>query len=348
MSQFLSKCTAIAMVDAAANLLAGNLVAFPTETVYGLGADACNANAVARIYSVKGRPADHPLIVHVASMESLGDWADDVPGYAISLARDFWPGPMTLIMKRSELAGDFVTGGQDTVGVRVPDHPVALGLLEAFARAGGRGVAAPSANRFGNVSPTTAQAVADELSEYLADADQILDGGPCEVGVESTIIDCTGDVPRVLRPGAVTAEMIEESTGLIVGDSAVVTGGSVDEEEIRVSGSLDSHYAPVATVVLDRAPSPGEGFIARAGVMAGAGVVRLASPQNDEDFARILYSALRAADQQGLQTVVVAQPDGDGIAIAIRDRLKRAAYENPSGTLNEKIGFKGEVIELPE
>ena len=153
------------MADAAANLLAGNLVAFPTETVYGLGADASNAAAVARIYSVKGRPADHPLIVHVASMDALGDWAADVPGYAIALARDFWPGPMTLIMKRSALAGDFVTGGQDTVGIRVPDHVVALGLLLAFAQIGGKGIAAPSANRFGNVSPTTAQAVADELSE---------------------------------------------------------------------------------------------------------------------------------------------------------------------------------------
>jgi L-threonylcarbamoyladenylate synthase len=314
------------MVDAAANLLAGNLVAFPTETVYGLGADACNEMAVARIYSVKGRPADHPLIVHVASMEGLGDWADDVPGYAISLARDFWPGPMTLIMKRSELAGDFVTGGQETVGVRVPDHPVALGLLEAFARAGGRGVAAPSANRFGNVSPTTAQAVADELSGYLGEADQILDGGPCEVGVESTIIDCTGDVPKILRPGAVTAEMIEESTGLSVGDSASLTGASVDEEQIRVSGSLDSHYAPVATVVLDQSPVAGQGFIAMADVATPDGVVRLAAPKNDIEFARVLYAALRAADEQGLQTVVVAQPAGDGIAIAIRDRLKRAAH----------------------
>ena len=314
------------MADAAANLLAGNLVAFPTETVYGLGADACNADAVARIYSVKGRPADHPLIVHVASMDALGDWASDVPEYAISLARDFWPGPMTLIMKRSALAGDFVTGGQDTVGVRVPDHPVAFGLLEAFARAGGKGVAAPSANRFGNVSPTTAQAVEDELSEHLADADQILDGGPCQVGVESTIIDCTGDVPRILRPGAVTAEMIRESTGLVVGDSAVVTRGSVDEEQIRVSGSLDSHYAPAATVVLDRAPAPGEGFIAMTGVMAGHGVVRLAAPESHEDFARVLYAALRAADNQGLRTVVVVQPVGDGIAVAIRDRLKRAAH----------------------
>jgi L-threonylcarbamoyladenylate synthase len=314
------------MVDAAANLLAGNLVAFPTETVYGLGADACNADAVARIYSVKGRPADHPLIVHVASMEGLGDWADDVPGYAISLARDFWPGPMTLIMNRSELAGDFVTGGQETVGVRVPDHPVALGLLEAFARAGGKGVAAPSANRFGNVSPTTAQAVADELSEYLSDADQILDGGPCEVGVESTIIDCTGDVPRILRPGPVTVAMIEESTGLVVGDSAAADGSAVDAEEIRVSGSLDSHYAPAATVVLDQSPVAGQGFIAMADVVAAEGVVRLAAPKTHEEFARVLYSALRAADEQGLETVVVTQPVGDGIAVAIRDRLKRAAF----------------------
>jgi L-threonylcarbamoyladenylate synthase len=314
------------MVDAAANLQAGNLVAFPTETVYGLGADACNADAVARIYSVKGRPADHPLIVHVASMEGLGDWADDVPGYAISLARDFWPGPMTLIMKRSGLAGDFVTGGQETVGVRVPDHPVALGLLEAFARAGGKGVAAPSANRFGNVSPTTAQAVADELSDYLDEADQILDGGPCEVGVESTIIDCTNNAPRILRPGAITAEMIEKSTGLVVGDSAAADGSAVDEEQIRVSGSLDSHYAPVATVVLDQSPVAGQGFIAMADVATPDGVVRLAAPKSDDEFARVLYAALRTADEQGLKTVVVAQPQGAGIAIAIRDRLKRAAH----------------------
>ncbi len=324
------------MVDAAANLLAGNLVAVPTGTVYGSGADACNADAVARIYSVKGRPTDHPLIVHVASMDVLGDWAADEPGYAISLARDFWPGPMTLIMKRSELAGDFVTGGQETVGVRVPDHPVALGLLQAFAQIGGKGVAAPSANRFGNVSPTTAQAVADELSVYLGDADQILDGGPCEVGVESTIIDCTGDAPRILRPGAITAEMISESTGLSVGgkfayskeDLAGITinGKAVDEKQIRVSGSLDSHYAPVATVVLDQSPVAGQGFIAMADVATPDGVVRLAAPKSDDEFARVLYAALRAADEQGLETVVVAQPAGDGIAIAIRDRLKRAAH----------------------
>jgi L-threonylcarbamoyladenylate synthase len=307
------------MADAAANILAGGLVAFPTETVYGLGADACNADAVARIYSVKDRPADHPLIVHIASMDGLGDWADDVPGYAISLARDFWPGPMTLVVKRSGLAADFVTGGQDTVGVRVPDHPVALGLLEAFERAAGKGVAAPSANRFGNVSPTTAQAVSDELGDYLADGDQILDGGACDVGVESTIIDCTGDVPKILRPGAITTQMISESTGLDV-------VGVVEESAIRVSGSLEAHYAPAAKVVLDQPPVAGQGFIAMADVVAGEGVVRLAAPKTHKEFARVLYSALRAADEQGLGTVVVEQPLGYGIAVAIRDRLKRAAF----------------------
>jgi L-threonylcarbamoyladenylate synthase len=306
------------MADAAANLLAGGLVAFPTETVYGLGADACNADAVARIYSVKGRPTDHPLIVHVASMDGLGDWADDVPGYAISLARDFWPGPMTMVVKRSGLAGDFVTGGQDTVGVRVPNHPVALGLLEAFVRAGGTGVAAPSANRFGNVSPTTARAVSDELGAYLAEGDQILDGGTCDVGVESTIIDCTGDVPKILRPGAITAQMIAESTGLEV-------VGVVEESAIRVSGSLEAHYAPAATVVLDQIPVAGQGFIAMADVIADEGVVRLAEPKTHEEFAQVLYSALREADEQKLDTVIVAQPVGDGIAVAIRDRLMRAS-----------------------
>ena len=308
-------------MDSAARVLAdGGLVAFPTETVYGLGADATNAKAVGKIYAAKGRPADHPLIVHVASLAGLGDWADDVRPYAIALARDFWPGPMTLIVKRSALAGDFITGGQDTVGVRVPNHPVALGLLQAFIKSGGKGVAAPSANRFGNVSPTTAQAVVAELSDYLADTDQILDGGACDVGVESTIIDCTGDVPRILRPGAVTAQMIQESTGLTVVDAV-----EAEREEIRVSGSLESHYAPDATVVLDQLPIAGQGFIALADSATPAGVIRLAAPQTHQEFARVLYAALRAADNQAIAVVVVHQPAGDGIAIAIRDRLMRAA-----------------------
>ena len=304
------------MLDAAAHLKAGDLVAFPTETVYGLGADASNSQAVARIYSVKGRPNDHPLIVHIASMERMGEWASDVPEYAIALARSFWPGPMTLVLKRSELASDFITGGQDSVGVRVPDHVVALALLEAFERAGGAGVAAPSANRFGHVSPTTATAVIEELGDYLSKDDLVLDGGACDVGVESTIIDCTGAAPSVLRPGAISVAMIEECTGLKTTQS---------DKEIRVSGSLENHYAPAAKVLLCETPLSGQGFIAHKNLETPEGVIRLASPRDDEEFARILYSALRDADAQGLLEVVVVQPIGIGIAVAIRDRLARAA-----------------------
>jgi L-threonylcarbamoyladenylate synthase len=306
------------MASAAQHLITGDLVAFPTETVYGLGADASNSAAVARIYSVKGRPSDHPLIVHIASMERMGDWASEVPEYAIALARNFWPGPMTLVLKRSELAGGFVTGGQDTVGVRVPDHVVALALLEAFEKAGGKGVAAPSANRFGHVSPTTAAAVVEELGNYLSKEDLVLDGGACAVGVESTIIDCTGLLPRVLRPGAISTAMIEEVTGL----NAVSVDGT---DEIRVSGSLENHYAPAAKVLLCEVPIVGQGFIAHKNIETPQGVIRLASPSDDEEFARVLYSALREADAQGLLEVVVIQPIGIGIGVAIRDRLARAA-----------------------
>ena len=304
------------MLDAAAHLKAGDLVAFPTETVYGLGADASNSEAVARIYSVKGRPNDHPLIVHIASMDRMGDWANDVPEYAIALARSFWPGPMTLILKRSELAGDFITGGQDSVGVRVPDHVVARALLEAFERSGGKGVAAPSANRFGHVSPTTAAAVIEELGDYLTKDDLVLDGGACAVGVESTIIDCTGAAPSVLRPGAISVAMIEECTSLKTTQS---------NQEIRVSGALENHYAPIAKVLLRENAVAGQGLIALAAIETPEGVVRLASPGDDEEFARILYSALREADAQGLSEVVVVQPIGIGIAVAIRDRVTRAA-----------------------
>jgi L-threonylcarbamoyladenylate synthase len=306
------------MASAAKHLVAGDLVAFPTETVYGLGADASNSAAVARIYSVKGRPNDHPLIVHIASTDRMGDWASEVPEYAIALARKFWPGPMTLVLKRSELAGDFVTGGQETVGVRVPDHVVALALLEAFEKAGGKGVAAPSANRFGHVSPTTAAAVVEELADYLSKEDLVLDGGACVVGVESTIIDCTGLLPRVLRPGAISTAMIEEVTGL----KTVSIDG---QDEIRVSGSLENHYAPAAKVLLCEIPIVGQGFIAHKNIETPQGVIRLASPGDDEEFAQILYSALRQADAQGLSEVVVIQPIGIGIGVAIRDRLARAA-----------------------
>ena len=314
--QFVSNCTADAMARAAQSLKSGSLIAFPTETVYGLGADATNPEAVARIYEVKGRPADHPLIVHVGDMQDIAQWSDEIPDYAIALARAFWPGPMTLILKRSSLAQDFITGGQETVGLRVPNHVIALALLNEFKKIGGKGIAAPSANRFGHVSPTTAQAVSDELSQYLALDDLILDGGPSLVGVESTIIDCTTQSPKILRPGAITEEMIEEVTKLDL---------SYDATEIRVSGSLENHYSPSAQVVLDEVPSQGDGFIALSEIPTPDGVIRLASPANNEDFARVLYAALRSADEQSLSRVVVKQPSGDDISVAIRDRLLRAS-----------------------
>ena len=315
---FLSECSTDSIKAAAKSIAQGHLVAFPTETVYGLGADATKESAVAKIYKAKGRPADHPLIIHIASIDAMGDWAQDISEYAINLARDFWPGPMTLIFKRSQLAKDFVTGNQNTVGLRVPNQPIALALLKEFERLGGKGIAAPSANRFGAVSPTTAQAVKEELANYLDQAnDVILDGGPCQVGVESTIIDCTSDAPQILRLGAITKEMIAESTGLLVIDEPI--------SDIRVSGSLESHYAPNAKVVLDTNPETGDGFIAIDSIPTPAGAIRLAAPSSIEGYAREIYSALRFADAQGLTKVCVIQPEGDGLAAAIRDRLKRAA-----------------------
>jgi L-threonylcarbamoyladenylate synthase len=314
--QFISRCTADAMTSAAASIAQGHLVAFPTETVYGLGADASQENAVAKIYAAKGRPADHPLIVHISSMDGIGYWAEEISEYAIQLARAFWPGPMTLVCKRSASAKDFITGGQDTVGLRVPNHVVALALLDAAKQKGVQGIAAPSANRFGHVSPTTADAVREELDQYLSADDIILDGGPSQVGVESTIIDCTGSNPHILRPGAITQAMIEDVTGLKVTDA---------ENEIRVSGSLENHYAPQANVVLDTNPQLGDGYIAMSDKPTPAGVIRLASPKTVEEYARTLYSSLRDADSQKISRICIDQPSGDGLAIAICDRLQRAA-----------------------
>lgn len=320
MGQFLSNCSVDSLATAAQSLIDGHLVAFPTETVYGLGADATNQLAVARIYEVKGRPADHPLIVHIADLKYLDPWISEIPAYAIELARSFWPGPMTLILKRSELAKDFITGNQNTVGIRIPDNSIALGLLDAFHQKGGTGIAAPSANRFGQVSPTTAAAVEEELSEYLTDSDLVLDGGPSEVGLESTIIDCTTELPRILRPGAITIAMIEEVTGLKISDANIS-----NQEKIRVSGSLENHYAPKAKVILDQEPIAGAGFIALEEIQTPPGVIRLAAPHTVEEFARTLYSALREGDHQNLETIYISQPAGDGLAIAIRDRLARSA-----------------------
>ncbi len=303
---------------AAKALMDGNLVVFPTETVYGLGADAENENAVSRVYSVKGRPKDHPLIVHISSKKQLGNWARDIPDYATKLANEFWPGPMTLILKKSELAKDFITGGQESIGLRVPNQQVALKLLQEFEGLGGLGIAAPSANRFGSISPTTTGAVKIELRSFLGGKDLILDGGQCTVGVESSIIDCTKDAPVVLRPGAVSIEMIETVTGF-----KGILNSTVSN--IKTSGLLESHYAPKAKVFLGVPARPGDGFLAFAEIPTPNGAVRLASPKSDEEYAQVLYSALRLGDQYGLKNIIVVEPAGDGLSVAIRDRLKKAA-----------------------
>ncbi len=313
----ISNCAADAIKDAATALINGDLVAFPTETVYGLGADAANQSAVKKIYQVKGRPADHPLIVHISNLQYLDRWARQIPEYAVKLARNFWPGPLTLILPRTELAKDFITGGQDNVGIRVPDQTLALALLAEFEKQGGMGVAAPSANRFGKVSPTTAAAVEAELAAYLGSNDQILDGGPCEIGVESTIIDCTTATPIILRPGAITSEMIFTTTG--------IEPGEISKVDTKASGLLESHYAPSAKVILDQMPMPKDGFIALSDIKTPEGVIRLATPKNNTEYAKLLYQALRSADEQQIKTVHAHLPTGDDIAAAIRDRLSKAA-----------------------
>ena len=315
----ISNCTESAIKDAVASLISGNLVTFPTETVYGLGADAANKDAVSRIYEVKGRPVDHPLIVHISSIERLDKWARDIPEYAIKLARSYWPGPMTLILPRTKLAKDFITAGQDNVGIRVPSHTVALELLKEFESQGGLGVAAPSANRFGKVSPTTAQAVSDELSNYLTSADLILDGGPCAVGVESTIINCTQRLPIIIRPGKVSRELIEEllSIKLPIFDT--------QSNQIKAPGLLASHYSPNAKVFLTGTPVPGDGLIAPIGIKTPEGVIRLAAPQDNTEYAHTLYNAMRQGDALGIKNIYALPAEDVGVGVAINDRLIKAA-----------------------
>ncbi len=318
---------------ASAALAAGHLAAVPTETVYGLGARADDPHAVARVYAAKGRPADHPLIVHVRDADAAWQWADAVPGYARELAARHWPGPLTLVLQRSVRAGDFVTGGQGTVAVRVPSHPLFRAVLDALADLTGDpaiGVAAPSANRFGRVSPTTAQHVVDELGPLLSDDDVVLDGGSSDVGVESTIVDCTGDAPVILRPGRVSADDVVAATGMVLGDHSPV----------RAPGTLAAHYAPAARVVVVDAgdvtttlsnsddminDDARTGLLALADVPTPAGIVRLAAPTTADDYARVLYSALREADALQLTRVIAVSPSPDGVGAAVADRLRRAA-----------------------
>ena len=320
-------------------LQAGELVAFPTETVYGLGADAANPEAVTRIFAAKGRPADHPLIVHLPGAGYLDRWARDIPAVAWELAEAFWPGPLTLILKRAPAVPYAVTGGQETVGVRVPSHPLALGLLRAYAQAGGGanqmcGIAAPSANRFGRISPTDAAHVREELGDAVA---LVLDGGPCAVGIESTILDLSRDdqPPRLLRPGHITPEQIESVIGVLPELPSSMQG---DSAAPRVSGSLDAHYAPLTpmrvvpsrdvSAVLQDYSNRGVSF----GLLAYGRPPALVQPHalrclpaEPEGYARGLYAALRELDQAGNEVIVVeAIPDSPEWA-AVADRMRRAA-----------------------
>lgn len=298
----------------------GGLVALPTETVYGLGADAENELAVRRIFAVKGRPADHPLIVHIPGADALPSWAREVPVEARALAAAFWPGPLSLVLRRTPRASDAVTGGQDTVALRVPDHPMTLAVLRAL----GGGVAAPSANRFGRISPTTARHVEEDLG---TDVDMVLDGGPCRVGLESTIVDLSGAEPAVLRPGGVPVEALER----VLGRPLAVRQKST----VRVSGTLASHYAPRAGVVL---AEPHEVDARVAAELARGQTVAVLSPSRPaaavpwrelpsapEEAARVLYARLREADAAGATLIVVALPHPEGLGLAVRDRLRRAA-----------------------
>jgi L-threonylcarbamoyladenylate synthase len=312
---------AAAITHAADVIRAGGLVAFPTETVYGLGANARDAAAVAKIFAAKGRPADHPLIVHLPSAALLSRWAARVPDAAHRLAEAFWPGPLTLVLARADGVPDAVTGGLDTVGLRVPRHPVALALLQAF----GDGIAAPSANRYGRVSPTLAAHVRDELGDRV---DLVLDGGRCEVGIESTIVDLSGEAPVLLRPGAVTVAMLER----VLGEPVRMAG----EGSTPAPGRKPSHYAPRARVLIAgeaEAVSLARCFKsggARVGLLSTQapvepGIDWLGLPADPATQARQLYQRLRDADALGLDVLVAVPPPGVGLAAALADRLRRAA-----------------------
>ena len=318
--------TVVASTDitcAAARLKAGDLVAFPTETVYGLGADASNADAVRKVFAAKGRPSDHPLIVHIADVAQLGEWAREIPPAATKLALAFWPGPLTLVLKRSARVSDAVTGGQDTVAIRVPSHPVAQQLLRVF----GGGVAAPSANRFGHVSATTAAHVREEFGDLVA---CVLDGGEADVGIESTIVDCSRGGVTLLRPGWITPQQIEAAAGVPL--------TAPDAQAPRVSGSLEKHYAPQTPVMLMEGDLVVElaRSLSRQGkrvaVLARTtlqpvieGMVWKAAPADAAGYAHDLYSNLRELDHAGCDAILVEQPPDAAEWLAIRDRLTRSA-----------------------
>ncbi len=315
---------------AVAFLRAGELVAFPTETVYGLGADASQPSAVAKIFSAKGRPADHPVIVHIPDVSHVKHWAMDIPDSAYQLAEVFWPGPLTLILKRRPDVSDCLTGGQDTIGLRVPNHPVALELLKVF----NGGIAAPSANRFGRISPTTAAHVRDELGNAVS---LVLDGGPCDVGIESTILDLSRIKAEILRPGMISSSAIAQIPGIVMASSSAASGG-IQGLVPRVSGSLESHYAPRTPLRLvtrenlkreqDEAFRRGEriAILAFEPVEKGdASVLWRKAPNDPEAYAHELYASLRELDTLNCASIIVQRVPVDSVWQAIDDRLHRAA-----------------------
>ncbi|MBU6348265.1 MAG: threonylcarbamoyl-AMP synthase [Actinomycetales bacterium] len=313
------------VAEALAAIVAGHLCAIPTETVYGLGADATNRAAIARVFQAKNRPVDHPLIVHVANFSATRHWISGLPDWAEKLALACWPGPLTLVAERTALATNAITGGQDTVAVRVPNHPKTLDLLKDLESQGVPGLVAPSANLFGHVSPTCAEHVAGDLGTYLAEhGDLILDGGNCSVGIESTIVLATSVQPVILRPGAITAEMIQTITGLAVSQA--------DKDAPRVAGHLASHYAPRAKVRIVTNPE-NESFIAGSALIAlknfetPEDLVRISMPETDSDFATHLYSAMRQADDLGLTNIYIVTPNESGLGVAIMDRVAKAAHD---------------------
>ncbi|MFZ5662727.1 MAG: L-threonylcarbamoyladenylate synthase [Pseudomonadota bacterium] len=311
---------AAAIEAAVAALRRGEVIGLPTETVYGLAADAENADAVRRVFALKGRPADHPLIVHLQGPEALDGWARAFPAEARRLAEAFWPGPLTLILPRGARASDAVTGGQDTVGLRVPAHPLAQAVLRRF----GGGLAAPSANRFGRTSPTTAQHVRDEFGDAVP---VVLDGGECDVGIESTIVDCSGDHVRVLRPGMITVAALEAVLGRPVEAAA-------RKDAPRVPGALAAHYAPRTPMrllprdALEHAwaahPAPADVRVLAVGALP-ATAHGIALPADARGYAHGLYAALRALDAAGAALLLVERPPEGGDWVAVHDRLGRAA-----------------------
>lgn len=307
------------VADAVAALARGEVIGLPTETVYGLAADASNAEAVARIFSLKGRPANHPLIVHIGDAESLARWSSQVPDTATRLAHAFWPGPLTMILRRHSSVGDAVTGGQDTIGLRCPAHPLALEVLRAF----GGGLAAPSANRFGRISPTSAAHVREEFGALVP---LVLDGGDCEVGIESTIIDLSSELPRILRPGRVTPAQIEALIGPVA--------RGLGEQSPRTSGTLEAHYAPrtpmlmLSRAALQKEVAEQRTFGKRVAVLAigelPTGTRGTSLPGEALGFARGLYAALRELDSGGAHLLLVERPPQDEEWTAVNDRLRRA------------------------